>query len=88
VVWVARELAISPSPEPAGDADIRFKSTSLELKLPAFVPSTFLLKNFDAKEWITITGRDRKKKFLEKLRWPLARIWREKVLVSAKLLFM
>jgi hypothetical protein len=88
VVWAARELAISPSPDPAGAADIRFKSTSPELNLPAFVPSTFLLKNFDAREWITVTRCDRNKKFLEKLRWPVARIWREKVLVSARLLFM
>jgi hypothetical protein len=48
-------------------------------------PSTFLLDNFDVKEWITVTRRDRKKKALERRRTSSAcRIWPDRITVFTR----
>jgi hypothetical protein len=59
--WAAKELAVSPSAHKVKPSSKKNSCPSPEKKLPVLPPSTFILENFDAKEWITVTRRERKK---------------------------
>jgi hypothetical protein len=60
--WAARELAISPSRSKDVFTSDRAGRSDSGKKLPMLLPSTFVLEDFNVKEWIMITRRERKKK--------------------------
>jgi hypothetical protein len=62
--WAAKELAVSPSsrcdlpPSPGKIGRIMQRC-----RTPVLEPSTFVLKSFDANEWITVLRHRRRSKF-------------------------
>jgi hypothetical protein len=58
--WAAKELAISPSVARSPSSPEKMMRHSPGKKLPVLEPSTFLLEEFNANEWITVFHRERK----------------------------
>jgi hypothetical protein len=59
--WAAKELAISPSAVRSPSSPEERMRQSPGKKLPVLEPSTFILEEFNASEWITVFRRERKK---------------------------
>jgi hypothetical protein len=59
--WAAKELAVCPSVHKFKPSSEKNSCPSPEKKLLVLLPSMFILDGFDAKEWIAVTRRERKK---------------------------
>jgi hypothetical protein len=59
--WAAKELAVSPSAARSPSSPEKMMRQSPRKKFPVLVPSTFLLEEFNANEWITVFCREWKK---------------------------
>jgi hypothetical protein len=82
--WAAKELAVSPSAVRSPSSPEEMIRQSPGKKLPVLEPSTFILEEFNASEWITVFRRERKKIARSSHRQSSIRHWPDNAIVYSR----
>jgi hypothetical protein len=82
--WAAKELVVSPSAVRAPSSPEKMVRQSPGKKLPVLEPTTFLLEEFNAKEWFTVFRRERKNLARSTPRRSSARLWPDNTTVYSR----
>jgi hypothetical protein len=81
--WAAKELAVSPSVARSRSSPEKMRQSPGK-KLPVLEPSTFLLEEFNANEWIAVFRRERKNLARSSHRRSSTRLWPDNVFVYSR----